>query len=205
MHRSLIVAGAAALTLAGCGLIPDNSLRYREAQVLEPMTVPGDMVFIGEEPLYAVPQMERRLQGKREDENSFKAPRPPQLVAMAGEDDAEQPEAPAAPADNAGRAVLAKDGSGYPIIMMPTSFAWAWEKVSEALTQTDLRVTDRNRDQGVFFLTAPERYRLEPPQGRLKLSHTTNGIQVTVLNEEGTALADKAPGLAILESIHGEL
>ena len=57
MHRSLIVAGAAALTLAGCGLIPDNSLRYREAQVLEPMTVPGDMVFIGADPLYAVPQM----------------------------------------------------------------------------------------------------------------------------------------------------
>ena len=101
--------------------------------------------------------------------------------------------------------MLAKDGSGYPIIMMPTSFAWAWEKVSEALTQTDLRVTDRNRDQGVFFLTVPERYQLQPPQARLKLSHTTNGIQVAVLNEEGTALAGKTSGLAILESIHGEL
>ena len=42
-----------------------------------------------------------------------------------------------------------------------------WEKVTEALTQTDLRVTDRNRDQGVFFLTVPERYQLQPPQARL--------------------------------------
>ncbi|MEP1895566.1 MAG: outer membrane protein assembly factor BamC [Alloalcanivorax venustensis] len=205
MHRSLIVAGAVALSVAGCGLIPDNSLRYREAQVLEPITVPGDMVFIGADPLYAVPQMERRLQGKGEGEDKFEAPRPPQLVAAPGEADDEEEETPAAPADNTGQAVLAKDGSGYPIIMMPTSFAWAWEKVSEALTQTDLRVTDRNRDQGVFFLTVPERYQLQPPQARLKLSHTTNGIQVAVLNEEGTALAEKASGLAILESIHGEL
>ena len=205
MHRSLIVAGAVALSVAGCGLIPDNSLRYREAQVLEPMTVPGDMVFIGADPLNAVPQMERRLQGKGEGEDKFEAPRPPQLVAAPGEADDEEEETPAAPADNTGQAVLAKDGSGYPIIMMPTSFAWAWEKVSEALTQTDLRVTDRNRDQGVFFLTVPERYQLQPPQARLKLSHTTNGIQVAVLNEEGTALAGKTSGLAILESIHGEL
>jgi len=205
MHRRLIVAGAVALSLAGCGLIPDNSLRYREAQVLERMSVPGDMVFIGAEPLYAVPQMERRLQGKGEGENKFKAPRPPQLVAAPDEADDERDDTPVAPAGNAGQPLLAKDGSGYPIIMMPTSFAWAWEKVTEALTQTDLRVTDRNRDQGVFFLTVPERYQLQPPQARLKLSHTTNGIQVAVLNEEGTALADKAPGLAILESIHGEL
>ncbi|HBL87809.1 MAG TPA: hypothetical protein DD399_13485, partial [Alcanivorax sp.] len=152
MHRSLIVAGAVALSVAGCGLIPDNSLRYREAQVLEPITVPGDMVFIGADPLYAVPQMERRLQGKGEGEDKFEAPRPPQLVAAPGEADDEEEQTPAAPDDNTGQAVLAKDGSGYPIIMMPTSFAWAWEKVSEALTQTDLRVTDRNRDQGVFFL-----------------------------------------------------
>ncbi|HCE39441.1 MAG TPA: hypothetical protein DEV80_05235 [Alcanivorax sp.] len=114
-------------------------------------------------------------------------------------------EAPAPPPGQQGLPVLGKDGSGYPIIMMPTSFAWAWERVTEALTQTDLRVTDRNRDQGVFFLTAPERYQLQPPQAQLKLSHTTNGIQVAVLNGEGTALAAKDSGLAILESIHNEL
>ena len=46
MHRSLIVAGAVALSVAGCGLIPDNSLRYREAQVLEPITVPLSLIHI---------------------------------------------------------------------------------------------------------------------------------------------------------------
>ena len=37
------------------------------------------------------------------------------------------------------------------------------------------------------------------------LSHTTNGIQVAVLNEKGTALVEKTPGLAILERIYDEL
>ena len=40
---------------------------------------------------------------------------------------------------------------------------------------------------------------------QLKLSHTTNGIQVAVLNEEGTALVEKTPGQAILERIFDEL
>lgn len=205
MYRSIAVT-AAALALTGCGLLPDNSLHYRDAKVIDAMTVPDDMVFIGEEPLYRVPEIERRLVGVQEGESGFEAPRPPRLVAEAtGEDEPDDADAPASPSGDQGQAVLGKDGSGYPIIMMPTSFAWAWEKVTQALTQTDLRVTDRDRDQGVFFLTTPERYRLQPPQAQLKLSHTTNGIQVAVLNGEGTALAERSSGLAILESVHGEL
>ncbi|GAA5114766.1 outer membrane protein assembly factor BamC [Alloalcanivorax gelatiniphagus] len=203
MHRSIAVT-AVALALAGCGLLPDSSLHYRDAEVIEPMTVPDGMVFIGEAPLYAVPRIDQRIVGVREGEDGFKAPRPPQLVAVAG-DDQDDDAAPTPPPGQQGQAVLGKDGSGYPIIMMPTSFAWAWEKVTQALTQTDLRVTDRNRDQGVFFLTTPERYQLQPPQAQLKLSHTTNGIQVAVLNGEGTALAGKDSSLAILESVHREL
>tara|TARA_A100001391_G_scaffold204662_1_gene201174 strand:+ start:424 stop:1035 length:612 start_codon:yes stop_codon:yes gene_type:complete len=203
MHRSIAVT-AVALALAGCGLLPDSSLHYRDAEVIEPMTVPDGMVFIGEAPLYAVPRIDQRIVGVREGEDGFKAPRPPQLVAVAG-DNQDDDAAPTPPPGQQGQAVLGKDGSGYPIIMMPTSFAWAWEKVTQALTQTDLRVTDRNRDQGVFFLTTPERYQLQPPQAQLKLSHTTNGIQVAVLNGEGTALAGKDSSLAILESVHREL
>ena len=204
MHRSIAVT-AVALALAGCGLLPDSSLHYRDAEVIEPMTVPDGMVFIGEAPLYAVPRIDQRIVGVREGEDGFKAPRPPRLVAVAGDDQDDDDAAPTPPPGQQGQAVLGKDGSGYPIIMMPTSFAWAWEKVTQALTQTDLRVTDRNRDQGVFFLTTPERYQLQPPQAQLKLSHTTNGIQVAVLNGEGTALAGKDSSLAILESVHREL
>ena len=101
--------------------------------------------------------------------------------------------------------LLAKDGSGYPIIMMSTRFAWAWEYVGEALGKTDLKISDRDREVGIYYLRVPERYTLGAKSAQLKLSHTTNGIQVAVLNEEGTALVEKTPGQAILERIFDEL
>lgn len=206
LRRFAVVAAAA--SLAACGLLPDHSLDYRDATVLDPITVPDGLVFLGEEELYAVPDVDQRLTGREKGEKGFDAPKPPQLVASADDVDednqGEDGKAPP-PAGQGGEPMLAKDGSGYPIVMMPVTYDWAWERVTQALTQTDLRVTDRNRDQGVFYLTTPERYRLTPPQAQLKLSHTTNGIQVAVLNSDGSALADKDSSLAILESVHGEL
>jgi len=200
----------AALTLAllvsatsGCSWLPDSSLNYRDAQVLEPMEVPEDGVFIGEQPLYSVPRQEERLVGRGEDEKRFAVPRPPQLVVLgsAGDDEAQQP----APKDASSKAILARDGNGYPIIMMSTRFAWAWEYVGEALGKTDLKISDRDREVGIYYLRVPERYTLGAKSAQLKLSHTTNGIQVAVLNEEGTALVEKTPGQAILERIFDEL
>lgn len=200
----------AALTLAlvvtaasGCSWLPDSSLNYRDAQMLEPMQVPEDGVFIGEQPLYSVPRQEERLVGRGEDEKRFEVPKPPQLVVLGGadEDESQQP----APKDASSKAILARDGNGYPIIMMSTRFAWAWEYVGDALGNTDLKISDRDREVGIYYLKVPERYTLDAKTAQLKLSHTTNGIQVAVLNEEGTALVEKTPGQAILERIFEEL
>jgi len=199
----------AALTLAlvvtaasGCSWLPDSSLNYRDAQVLEPIQVPEDGVFIGEQPLYSVPRQEERLVGRGEDEKRFEVPRPPQLVVLG--DDEEEVQQPA-PKDASSKAILARDGNGYPIIMMSTRFAWAWEYVGDALENTDLKISDRDREVGIYYLKVPERYTLDARTAQLKLSHTTNGIQVAVLNEEGTALVEKTPGQAILERIFEEL
>ena len=199
----------AALTLAlvvtaasGCSWLPDSSLNYRDAQVLEPIQVPEDGVFIGEQPLYSVPRQEERLVGRGEDEKRFEVPRPPQLVVLG--DDEEESQQPA-PKDASSKAILARDGNGYPIIMMSTRFAWAWEYVGDALENTDLKISDRDREVGIYYLKVPEDYTLDARTAQLKLSHTTNGIQVAVLNEEGTALVEKTPGQAILERIFEEL
>jgi uncharacterized lipoprotein len=199
----------AALTLAlvvtaasGCSWLPDSSLNYRDAQVLEPIQVPEDGVFIGEQPLYSVSRQDDRLVGRGEDEKRFEVPRPPQLVVLGGDDEeSQQP----APKDASSKAILARDGNGYPIIMMSTRFAWAWEYVGDALENTDLKISDRDREVGIYYLKVPEDYTLDARTAQLKLSHTTNGIQVAVLNEGGTALVEKTPGQAILERIFEEL
>lgn len=195
---ALVVSAA-----SGCSWLPDSSLNYRNAQVLEPIQVPEDGVFIGEQPLYSVPRQDERLVGRGEDEKRFDVPKPPQLVVL-GSDDEEEAQQPA-PKDASSKAILARDGNGYPIIMMSTRFAWAWEYVGDALGNTDLTISDRDREVGIYYLKVPERYTLGAKTAQLKLSHTTNGIQVAVLNEEGTALVEKTPGQAILERIFEEL
>lgn len=217
MLRQCVIV-AAGLGLAACSLLPDHSLDYRDAKVLKPMTVPEGTAFLGAQALYAVPDQHERLMGPREGEEGYEAPKPPQLVSadaetadreqgsgQNGAQNGEQVVATPPPPGNKTTPVLAQDGSGYPIIMMPVDYAWAWEKVAQALTRTDLRVTDRNRDLGLFYLTVPERYQLSPPQAKLKLSHTANGIQVEVLEGEGMALAAKDSSLAILEQVQEKL
>jgi outer membrane protein assembly factor BamC len=192
-----------ALIVAGCSWLPDSSLEYRKAAVTDPIKVPDGGVFIGEQPLYAVPREDERLTAPGEDEKRFEAPRPPQLVVLGSASGNENVES--APRGESAKALLGRDGNGYPIIMMSTRYAWAWEYVSDALKQTDLKVSDRDREVGIFYLKVPDRYELGAREAQLKLSHTTNGIQVAVLNEKGSALVDKIPGQAILERIYDEL
>lgn len=189
--------------MSGCSWLPNKSLEYRNAQVTDPIQMPEGGVFIGEQALYGVPRQEDRLIGKQPDEDKYEPPKPPQLVVLGNEP--EDAEDVPVPEGESARAILARDGNGYPILMMSTRFAWAWEYIGTALRETDLEVTDRDREVGVFYLRVPSRYELSEKDAQLKLSHTTNGIQVAVLNEKGTALVEKTPGLAILERIYEEL
>ena len=194
---------ALVLLVSGCSWLPNSSLNYRDAAVTDPIQVPEGGVFIGEQPLYGVPRLEDRLIGKQPDEDKYVPPKPPQLVVLGNEPN-DSEDAPA-PAGESARSILARDGNGYPILMMSTRYAWAWEYIGDALKETDLKVSDRDREIGVFYLKVPSRYELGAREAQLKLSHTTNGIQVAVLNEKGTALVEKTPGLAILERIYEEL
>ncbi|MGB2246210.1 MAG: outer membrane protein assembly factor BamC [Alcanivorax sediminis] len=203
LKRRLPGSLAIVAMISGCSWLPNSSLNYRDAAVTDPIQVPEGGTFIGEQPLYAVPRQEDRLIGRQPDEDKFVPPKAPQLVVLGNEPD--DGEDTPAPKGESVRAILARDGNGYPILMMSTRYAWAWEYIGTALKETDLKVTDRDREVGIFYLRVPSRYELDEKEAQLKLSHTTNGIQVAVLNEKGTALVDKTPGLAILERIYEEL
>ncbi|MCC1496466.1 outer membrane protein assembly factor BamC [Alcanivorax sp. 1008] len=186
--------------LTGCSLLPDKTLEYRQAEVLPRMTLPEGMVSLSGDDMFAVPDAERRLAYDKDDR--FEVPKPPEFSVVA-----EQQPAPDAPLPDAGstRIVLTKDGNDYPIIMIYTAFPWAWEYVSKALGETDLRVDDRSREAGIFFVKVPKSYGLAEREAQIKLSHTVNGVQVAVLNSRGSALVEAEPGLAILQRLHEKL
>ena len=89
--------------------------------------------------------------------------------------------------------------------MIYTAFPWAWEYVGQSLAETDLRIEDRSRDAGIFFVRVPKQYGLDEKEAQIKLSHTVNGVQVAVLNSRGTALVEAGPGKAILQRLYDSL
>jgi outer membrane protein assembly factor BamC len=188
------------IALTGCSWLPDKTLEYRQTEVLPRMTLPDGMEIQRGEDMFAVPDAERRLSYDKDER--FEVPKPPELTVAV-----EQQPAPDAPPPDvrSTRIVLTKDGNDYPIIMIYTAFPWAWEYVGNSLEETDLRIDDRSRDAGIFFVKVPKSYGLSERDAQIKLSHTVNGVQVAVLNSRGSALVEPGPGLAILQRLYDNL
>jgi outer membrane protein assembly factor BamC len=189
------------MLISGCSWLPDRTLDYRKAETLPVMAVPEGMVMVGQEDLFAVPNAEQRLHHQRKER--FELPAPPVMEVVS------QMVAPEAGAEAPGvqntRIVLTRDGNNYPIIMIYTAFPWAWEYVGVSLAKTDLKIDDRSRDAGIFFVKVPKRYGLDDSEAQIKLSHTVNGVQVAVLNRRGTALVAQEPGQMILQRLYDNL
>jgi uncharacterized lipoprotein len=188
------------VTLTGCSLLPDRTLDYRKAELLPRMVVPEDMVLLPSDDLFSVPDPERRLTYKPKDR--FDVPTPPVAeIAVEAEPSADAP----VPDVRNTRIVLTRDGNDYPIIMIYTAFPWAWEYVGSSLGGTDIKIEDRSREAGIFFVRVPKQYGLGEREAQIKLSHTVNGVQVAVLNSRGTALVEQKPGQAILQRLYDNL
>ena len=197
MQQRFLVLIAACLALAACA----TGTEYRKAEVIEPMKTPPEIAFEGEEPLYTVPELERR-QPYDEKQDKFEAPEPPQLRAPIEKSElSEQKRDP----DTRIEAERTRDGNGYPIIMMRTRFAWAWEAVGQALEKAGLRISDRDRDAGLYYLKLDEDLGVDKKKARVKLSQTANGIQVAVLRHDSQELLDKAPAKILLDRLHEQL
>ncbi|MFN3713260.1 MAG: hypothetical protein ACK4SX_06355 [Alcanivoracaceae bacterium] len=187
--------------MVGCSWLPDRTLDYRKTEPVARMTVPEGMVLMGEEDLFVVPNPEQRLH--HEPKARFQLPQPPRIEVVSTV--VEPAPGTTAPGVQNTRIVLTRDGNNYPIIMIYTAFPWAWEYVGQSLARTDLRIDDRSREAGVFFVRVPKRYGLGDNEAQIKLSHTVNGIQVAVLNRRGTALVEPDPGLMILQRLYDSL
>lgn len=198
MKRVLVALSL--LLLNACSFLPDHTLDYRKSEVLPRMQVPDGMTMDSNEDMFRVPEADRRVPYQEKDR--FEVPTPP--VAEVSVEPAPAPDEPVPDVRNT-RIVLTKDGNDYPIIMIYTAFPWAWEYVGQSLADTDLRIEDRSRDAGIFFVRVPKQYGLDEKEAQIKLSHTVNGVQVAVLNSRGTALVDAGPGKAILQRLYDSL
>lgn len=195
---SFLLAVVLGSLLSACSLLPDHRLSYRDTAPEPALRLPEGVQLEGSEDLFVVPNQE--LRAAYDPDESFEVPLPPELNVIST---TVEP-APSELNPEKTRVVLSRDGSGYPMIMMHTSFAWAWEYVSKAILETDLEVEDRDRESGVFYLEVPKSYGLET-QAHLKLSQTAAGIQITVIEPKEGVLAEKGSSLDMLQTLYDQL
>lgn len=188
--------------LAGCSWLPNHHLDYRKAKPIAAMKTPDDLTFSGEQALF--PVQDGVVAPEYESRKKDTIPKPPQLAILGAEpEEEEEAVKPQDPTNT--RVVMARDGNGYPIIMLHTSYSWAWEYVGQALTATDLKIDDRDRESGIYYVRTPKKYEVEGREAQIKLSHTVNGIQIAVLNRKGSALLEKAQGQQLIQRLYDEL
>jgi outer membrane protein assembly factor BamC len=193
----------ASTPIAGCSLLPNHRLDYQKITPGAALQLPPGTTMNNASQAYTLPDKGPLLTASQQ--GHFSVPLPTQMPSIV-EQQKEQKNVPAGPAPDVSRvqSVMANDGNGYPIIMMHTRFAWAWEYVGDALKKSGIRVTDKDRAAGLYFIRLAKGKHGDR-DAQIKLSHTTNGVQVVAMNKKGDALLDKPEGQLLLASIYAEL
>ncbi|HEX5277344.1 MAG TPA: outer membrane protein assembly factor BamC [Fluviicoccus sp.] len=188
--RALAVIGG--LSLSGCGILPDHSLDYRQAANLKPLVLPEGKTAAGIQPLYVIPELppakrELTLTEGEGRKTKFAIPAPAPLAEM---------NTPVAPVSTgaAAKPRVVIDGNGTPVLQAEGNEDQVWDHLGRALENSKIRVDDRNRSLGIYFIKLPAEGKA--PELQLKMTRTA-GTTVLFLqiNEETVADADTAKQL----------
>lgn len=147
-----------AAALGGCGGLSGllshdpQEQQYRQAEALPPLEVPPDLTGAGGSSALIVPGIDDGAAGARlaDGEGAGTAPPPEQL---AGDGSGQQPEV----------ARIEKGPEGAPRLVVPEDFSRAWRTVGKAIEAAEMKVDDRDRSRGLYFVD----YTHSKPRGRV--------------------------------------
>ncbi len=175
----------AVVSVGGCGLLPDRSLEYQQAQTTAPLVLPaGDIRSI--KPLYAIPSVTTPpeqtvvlVEGKGRKQR-FVAPTPkPLLVANPS---AELKTTPAIMV--AAKPQIVGDGNGHPVLQSKGDILQAWDTLNIALSAANIKVTDKNQSLGLYFIELSNDGKKAGYQ--LKVIRTSNDNVISLQKDDDT-------------------
>jgi outer membrane protein assembly factor BamC len=102
------------------------------------------------------------------------------LVGFLAEQDLNQSQFAANQVKNNKRVFIAKDGNGYPQLVIEVGFSEAWDRIGKALDRSKIEVLDKNRSLGSYDISIentkfslskkePEKYELRLTKGEKKV------------------------------------
>jgi len=188
--------------LTACSLFPNHRLDYQQVKLGDSLSLPEGMEINDAQQAYLLPDDGPLLSEQQKGKLVIEPPKRLASIEIQQQDlDSSAP----MPVVKQVNSVMSNDGNGYPMIMIHTRFAWAWEYVEQALEASRIKVTDRDRAAGVYFIRLPKNIDTKQTAAEVKLSHTTNGVQVVALDKKGVELLNKEQGRLLLARIYAEL
>ncbi len=139
--------------LGGCGGLTTllghdpQEEQYAKAETLPPLEVPPDLTGAADSGALVVPGVDDGSAPARAAEGEGAAviggsPPPEQLSQDAGATGADSPTGPR----------IERGTDGAPKLVVPEDFARAWRTVGKALEAADMKVDDRDRTRGLYFV-----------------------------------------------------
>lgn len=145
-----------AAVLGGCGGLSGllshdpQEQQYGQAEALPPLEVPPDLTGAGGSSALVVPGVDDGGAGARAADGEGASPPPEQLAGDAG-------------GEQAAVARIEKGAEGSPRLVVPEDFSRAWRTVGKAIEAADMKVDDRDRSRGLYFVD----YKHSKPRGRV--------------------------------------
>jgi len=196
--RILIISALAVLSTGCSWILGDNqALSYLSAEEAAETRVPEGMT-LNTYDRFPVPELE----GNPGPGDEFRIPVPDALALT------EQPSEPTSLSDfkRELNPRFVRDGAGTLTLLIDARFALAWARVADALTATDVRMTDLNRSIGTYFLELPNPAAAEDDRSwwgrlwgekidpvlpyQLKMVEAGEGVYLTLLADAETLAAE---------------
>lgn len=152
-----LMSALALSLLSGCGALSGllnhdpQEQQYGQAESLPPLEVPPDLTGAGSSSALAVPGVDdgSAARAAAQGEGTGTSPPPEQLAGDGGQ----QPAA----------ARVEKGAEGAPRLVVPEDFSRAWRSVGKAIEAAEMKVDDRDRSRGLYFVD----YKHSQPRGRV--------------------------------------
>ncbi len=212
MYKIRLIALVAVLWQTGCSLLPDDrAMNYLQAEEQPATRTPVGMTLATSQ-AYPIPVLPQQP----EKPTQFEVPRPAPYVPESGGETVSS----LSEYQNTGlNPRLEHDGAGTLILRLDGSFAADWAAVTEALSRSELKLSDLNRSTGTYYLAMKTRVPEEElgwwdrmwgneevitTTYLLKMNRARNGVYLSLLTDADT-LAEEDLTKQILNEIKRQL
>lgn len=172
--RKIVLGYVAVSLLAGCSMFASKEVDYEAGAVkVQPLEVPPNLVKPETDPRYAIPGKEGEKVAKYSEYNKQQKEQP----CLAPED---TPPAKAAPA------ARLHEGNGAKVIQFGEPFDRSWRKIGLALDRARIKVTDKDRSKGIYFISVPDTEDKQKTSSyQVLVRETGEGSETSVIKADG--------------------